>query len=488
MIYTRIIALLLALALLCFAAAACASRETISTTDTSSETSAETESESEVEEQPNLPDVNMDGKEFVFIVRGPAYVEWQSQDIYVEEQNGEPIVDAVYARNVFLEEKYNMKIREYGASDVGNEARKSIIAGSADYDVCMANTSESATLASQHLFYNLKDIPYLDLTRDWWDQRSVNQLSIAGRLYFCTGDLSIMANDATWILMFNKQMITDLSLESPYDLVNNNKWTIAKMLEMAKVAAKDLDGDGKMKYDVDMYGFTTHESSCEGFFFGSGCNIVTKDEQDMPSITMMNERVLKVLEEAQELIGNRDLVVNGSVQGLDPVKQMQPVFESGRSLFYGEVMQCIIRLRAMEIDFGVLPFPKLDETQKTYNHFIHVTAAMMSIPVTNVELDNTGILLEAMAAKSKYTLQKAYYDVCLEGKFMRDEESSAMLDIILDTRNYDIGYIYGWGNLFQHFRGVLTSGKGDFVSKYTKAESAAVKTMEKTIETWLEEK
>ena len=39
-------------------------------------------------------------------------------------------------------------------------------------------------------------------------------------------------------------------------------------------------------------------------------------------------------------------------------------------------------------------------------------------------------MLEAMAAKSKYTLQKAYYDICLEGKFMRDEESSAMLDII----------------------------------------------------------
>ena len=65
----------------------------------------------------------------MFIVRGPNYNEWQSQDIYVEEQTGEPIVDAVFARNVYLEEKYNMKIREYGASDVGNEARRSIVAG-----------------------------------------------------------------------------------------------------------------------------------------------------------------------------------------------------------------------------------------------------------------------------------------------------------------------------------------------------------------------
>lgn len=485
--YTKHISMLLAMALILLVMAGCASDKPTSNIETVSQSSEEAETTAEVEEQPDLPTVNMDGKEFVFIVRGPNYNEWQSQDIYVEEQNGEPIVDAVYTRNVFLEDKYNMKIREYGAADVGNEARRSIVAGSSDYDVVMANTSETSSLASQRLLYNLHDLPYLDLSRDWWDQRSVKQLSIGNRLYFCTGDLSIMANDATWILMFNKPMILDNKLESPYDLVNENRWTIAKMLEMAKVTVKDLDGDGKLKHDVDSFGFVTHESSNEGFFFGSGCNIVTKDENDMPQLSMMNERVLKVIEQAYDLIGNREIVVNGSVQSLDPVKQMQPIFESGRSLFYGEVMQCIIRLRTMEIDFGVLPFPKLDETQATYNHFIHVTAAMMSVPVTNLELDNTGILLEAMSAKSKYTLQKAYYDICLEGKFMRDDESAAMLDIILDTRNFDIGYIYNWGNLFTHFRTALTNGKGDFASKYAKAETSAYKLMEKTIESWLEE-
>lgn len=485
--YIRHVFLLVALALLLYTFLGCASEKTTSKLETGPQSTTEEETTAEVEQQPDVPDVNMDGKEFVFIVRGPAYNEWQSQDIYVEEQTGEPIDDAVYIRNAYLEDKYNMKIREYGASDVGNEARRSIVAGSADYDVVMANTSESATLASQRLLYNLHEMPYLDLSRDWWDQRSVKQLSIGNRLYFCTGDLSIMANDATWIMMFNKPMINDNKLESPYDLVNSGKWTISKMHEMAKVTVKDLDGDGRMRYDVDCYGFVTHESSCEGFFFGSGCNIITKDENDLPQLSMMNERVLRVLELAHPLIGNRELVVNGSVQGLDPISQMQPVFESGRALFYGEVMQCIIRLRAMEIDFGVIPFPKLDETQPTYNHFVHTTAAMMSIPVTNLDLENTTIMLEAMAAKSKYTLQRAYYDICLEGKFMRDEESAAMLDIILDTRNFDIGYIYNWGNLFTNFRNVLTSGKGDLASQYAKAEKSAVAQMEKTVEAWLED-
>ncbi len=485
--FLKHIPILLATTAIVFICFGCADNKTGKlNNDTINSLSETNEADSTAELKPDLPDVMFNGEKFVFLVRGPAYNEWMSQDIYVEQQKSEPIADAVYERNLYLEEKYNIKIREYGSRDVGADARKTIATASDDYDAVMADTGATASLASQKYLFDLHTIPYMDLTKEWWDQRSVSQLSIGGKLYFCTGDLSIMANDATWILMFNKPMIGDLKFESPYDLVRNNKWTIEKMLEMAKGASNDENGDGVMKYTTDKYGFVTHGSSCEGFFFGSGCNIITKDDNDMPAITMMSERALSVLEAAHELMGNRDIVVNGSVQSLNAVTQMQPVFQSGRALFYGEVMQCIIRLRAMEIDFGVIPFPKLDENQASYNHFIHTTAAMLSIPVTNNDLDKTGIILEAMTAKSKYTLRKAYYDVCLQGKFMRDNESAEMLDIILRTRNFDIGYIYGWGDLFENFRTCLTSGKGDFASKFARSERAAEKMMDKTIKSWLE--
>lgn len=477
----------LVLAILALLAFGCADNASASSETTSNTETTAAEQTGEVELKPNLPDVKYEGEDFVFIVRGPSFVEWQSQDIFVEEQNGEPINDAVYLRNVYLEDLYNIKIKEFQATDPGNQAKKSISAGSDDYQVVMANTSETATLASQNLLYNLHEIPHMDLTQPWWDQRSVAQLSIGGLLYFMTGDLSIMANDATWIQMFNKKMINDYSLESPYDLVYNGKWTIDKMVEMGRVVASDLDGDGNIKWDIDQYGFVTHESSCEGFFFGSGCNIIAKDDEDIPYLNMSDERVITVIEKATPMISDKTLVVNGSVQALSPTTQMQPVFESGRSLFYGEVMQCIIRLRAMEIDFGVIPFPKLDENQNEYNHFIHVTACMISVPLSNPDIEKAGILLEAMAAKSKYTLQKAYYDVCLQGKFMRDEESTGMLDIIIKTRNYDIGYIYNWGSLFTAFRTCITKGDTDFASKYTKSEKSAIKAMEKTIASWTED-
>nr|MBQ4318886.1 extracellular solute-binding protein [Clostridia bacterium] len=442
-----------------------------------------------VEIQPDLPDVKFDGYEIPFLVRGESYNEWASQDIYAAEENGEPVNDAVYRRNAFLEEKYDIKIAQVGASDVPTEAKTSIAAGDDLFDVVMASNVETTTvLAAGGYIVNMDNVPYIDQTQPWWDQRSIEQLTMAGKRFYMTGDLSIMANDATWILMFNKNILESFSLDDPYRIVEDGTWTFDVMLDMMTKVAGDVNGDGIVSPIDDRVGLATHNSSIEGFFFASGANIVTKNSDDIPELTMNNERLIGVLEKSIELMANPNITFNNSSNkfGLsNHLEHLQPVFQEGRSLFYGEVVQCIIRLRAMEIDFGVLPFPKYDEEQEEYNHFIHNTACMVAIPKTNTNLERTGIILEAMAAESKYTLQPAYYDICLEGKFMRDEESHSMLDIIFSTRNYDIGYIHAWGGLFEAFRTCVLSGKTDFASSYASKEAAAISEMDKSIDIWL---
>lgn len=298
-----------------------------------------------------------------------------------------------------------------------------------------------------------------------------------------------MANDATWILMYNKKIAESYDLNNIYELVYSGAWTFDSMYNMMTLVSSDLNGDGVISPIDDQLGFATHDSSLEGLFFASGSHTYAKDADDMPYIDMNNERMIGVIEKANKIIADPNVAFNLSSNkfGLSSaIEDLQPVFENGHSLFYGEVMQCIIRLRTMEVDFGVIPFPKYDETQEQYNHFIHTTACMVSVPKTNLDLERTGIMLEAMAAKSKYTLQVAYYDVCLDGKFMRDDDSSGMLDIILDTRNYDIGYIYGWGGLFSAFSNCVKKGNTDFASEYAKKESSAEAAMEKTLTTWLD--
>jgi len=428
---------------------------------------------------PNLPDMDWNAKEIKFLVRGPEYNEWESQDIYVEEENGEPVNDAVYKRNAILEDRYNFLIRKVpGTGAIQSQAEKSILSGSNDYLVFMCDTVATNNLAMKGYLNDLRKINYLDLKREYWDQNSIYGFTVGGKTLFMTGDLSIMANDATWIFMFNKKLLQDLQLESPYALVTSGNWTADKLYGMVKATAKDLNGDGLMKISDDIFGLTM-ETTFEGLFFSMGMRVSTMNAEGYPELSMNNERITKVMEKTA-MIMNKDIAFKGDW------KAIGTCFEEDRSLFYGEVLQCVIRRRSMDTDFGVLPLPKLDETQADYSHIVHKTACMVGVPnsLSDEDASFAGFVLEAIAAESRNWLVPAYYTTALEGKFMRDEESKAMLDVILRTRRYDLGYVADWGGLFGGYVSASNKGSTDFASVWEKYNAKALKAMEKDIDSY----
>ncbi|MCL2814557.1 MAG: extracellular solute-binding protein [Oscillospiraceae bacterium] len=486
--FIRAISLALTLIFIIGISAACSGKGADNNANDDNAPESKTDENAEAAEEvkltaPNLPDMNWQGKEITFLVRGPAFQEWESQDIAVEEENAEPVNDAVYKRNAILEDRYNFKIKKTGAGgDIQTQAEKSIKAGSNDYFVTMCNTQETNNMAMKGYLNDLSKIQHLDLTREYWDQNSVYGFTVGGRIFFMTGDLSVMANDATWILMFNKNVLQDLQLENPYDVVRNNKWTIDKMYDMMKGATKDLNGDGVINGLDDQVGLATHDTTYDGIFFGSGMRVSVMDGEGYPQLAMNNEKISTVMEKSI-MIMDKALTYNPPANDQLAAALAKP-FEEDRTLFYGEVLQCVIRRRNMETPFGVLPFPKLDENQADYAHLVHVTACMVGVPVSmsDEDMDFTGFVLEAMAAESRNWLVPAYYTTALEGKFMRDEESKEMLDIILRTRRYDLGYVSDWGGMFSTYVKTAKKENADFASVWAQCEDKALTRMEKDVD------
>ena len=139
-------------------------REITSVTDTDT---AETTILSETSELlPDIPDITFDGYKIVFFVRGEEDNEWQSREIYAETENGEPINDAVYTRNLYLEEKYDVKIAQRETSDIAGAASKEISAGDANFDVIMERLYSTANLLSRGGFIaDLNDLSYIDVSK-----------------------------------------------------------------------------------------------------------------------------------------------------------------------------------------------------------------------------------------------------------------------------------------------------------------------------------
>ena len=69
---------------------------------------------------------------------------------------------------------------------------------------------------------------------------------------------------------------------------------------------------------------------------------------------------------------------------------------------------------------------------------------------------------------------------------MRDEDSEEMLDIILESRSYDIGYIYNWNGIRGIFENMISSSAFSFSSEIEKKQAAIEKAMQKTIDNFIE--
>jgi hypothetical protein len=95
------------------------------------------------------------------------------------------------------------------------------------------------------------------------------------------------------------------------------------------------------------------------------------------------------------------------------------------------------------------------------------------------------MILEDLAAESKYTLQPAYYEINLLGKYARDDESQEMLDIILSNTAHDIGDVYNFGS----FGGDAISYNGqnrksDYAADFDKVVGKMEKDIEKVIKAY----
>ena len=86
-----------------------------------------------------------------------------------------------------------------------------------------------------------------------------------------------------------------------------------------------------------------------------------------------------------------------------------------------------------------------------------------------------GIILEALAAESHRTAVPAYYDNVLSYKLVRDENNIDMVELIMDGRMYDFGYVYGafesHGGGAAFWLNNITKGDGNLTSYYESRKS-----------------
>ncbi|MBQ8837293.1 MAG: extracellular solute-binding protein [Clostridia bacterium] len=414
---------------------------------------------------PDLPAADTLGDlsgDFHILVSG----NWTWNDFAADETDTTVVETAIYRRNQYIKQKYDADITtkdivKYSSAMGSGDGFKALyndyIAGQSTYDAAMVGTYDVATLAYNGLLWDLNSIPYINLSKDYWDQKANEDLSMNGAMYYTTGDISVADNRATYVMFFSKSMVEEYGLDNPYDLVNENKWTFEKFSSMVKGVGADENQDGAFD-ERDSYGLITPTDTHLAILSAAQERIATINDKGGIELTFYSERVDNLYSRYLDLIKSSTVL---NYQNVDAVTADDRIsmFNNNQVLFYSHTLFYMDNLRDIENDFGIIPYPKFDETQESYGNLVSAWhSQFFCIPITSANIKRSGVIIEELAYKGKELLTPAYYDKTLNGQYVRDSESSAMLDIIFDNLVYDVGIYYNIGTYKEQLTSIYRTG------------------------------
>ncbi len=386
-------------------------------------------------------------------------------EIDVETMTSELLDDAIYSRNLAIEEMYKIDLVQKVNNDGDNYniVTTNILAGDDSYDLSIVRCGNDLDAWKNGYIYTYNQIPNIDLTQKYWDSTLNQSLTINNCQYTAVGAFNLDIYDLTFCLVFNKNMMSNYNLGNLYEMVKTGVWTYGRMGEMMTAVRSDLNGDGEFTTE-DQFGYTSaSKMTAPGFWIAAGVKSIEKDQEDMPYLALDSENFINVWDKIFEVVWDTNATYFGTA-GEDVPADSIKLFKGDQSLFMDISFFYIEALRDTEVDFGIIPYPKYSETQEgTYCRVCYYMPCI--IPKTNSNLEMTGTILEALHCLSYEKVIPAYYDISLKGKYSRDDESAEMLDLIFQSRVIDIGDSTLCGQIRDNFiASMMTNNKRTLAS------------------------
>lgn len=476
--------------LLCALIASCgdaSSAQTETTALTDAQETPVTEAETEEDILAYLPETDMGGWQMDILCHEDALSgTWTFK---ADDMNGEVINDEIYNRTQRIQERYNMIYNVFAEGDQWNTVQQkldaAVKAGDDVYDMVIYYTyALTASMVTGGYFYNMLEVPHLDFGNPWWHTEINDTFGHYNYLPCVLSDYSVNSYQYANLLVFNKTLAANHDLTNLYDLVREHKWTMDSFLEIIKSVSADTNGDGKMDQG-DTYGYATNFGyHALTWAYAIGEIGVTLDDDETITLGYRSEKFANLSRWLYELLYTSDIAFE---IGWDMPCDIS--WDENRVLIQAIWLNDLEDFREYNSEYGLLPYPMYDESQDKYYTYDDCRCGAFGIPITSPKenINNTGLILEALSADSYHNLIPKYLDTVVTSKLSRDEDSLEMLDYIMDGRVYDFGYAipdnkrYSW-----LFTEQLKASQGTLTSTLEKFEEATTKYYEKLIDTYKE--
>ncbi len=418
-----------------------------------------------------------DGAECVVLLAG---ISTKTDIDFVFDSEAEKVIDqALFSSQSKVEEEYDVTIsyvKDTGTGRTGiSRINAEYTAGDSDYAFSYIAVYDLMSLANSNCLYDLNSVPGLDLSKSFWDQNANKDFTVNGVTFFANGDISILDDIMQFVIIFNKDQLKETNPDVDiYEDVTSGKWTFDKLSEYSMNFTEDLDGNDALTME-DKFGILLWDDTLYAALNASGERIVDyNEEEEVFELSLYtSERAVNVLTywfdlQDSEAAINRQRFnqMDGAIGNL--------AFVEGRALFYLPMMVDLDNIRDMDMDYGILPYPKYDEGQTRYYtttsayHMAHICTTN-----TDVDIDMRGDIMQALAYYRQQELTPAYHEKTLIGKSVRDDESIVSLEILASTRIYDMGFFIKPASINEKLLANFRTGTQSFSNLFASTESEA---------------
>ena len=487
---TKLLALLLA-ALMLLSLTACGTGEIPDDTQAST-TDAQTEADTP---DPNYTldleeDLNYDAEVTIFYVNKVG----RTDELESEKLGGGLISDAVYERNVAVEERLGISF-SYITKDDDIEATpvisKLVQSGDQSVDIFTVGTyvCMTPTLAGHYL--NLNSLDNIDLSKHYWNQDYNDMMTFTSEnlQFVATSPIAISIFRRGYITIFNRDLMTDYQIPELYDTVFNGDWTLDYQYSLIKDIYVDADGDNRESIG-DFYGFVVGAvTDMDVYGVSSGIHLVVRDENgDQIYNTDALDRLVTMGEKVSELTNAQGTyLVDSYTEGFDvPIEKFADKKAIMATVMFNHVELYFESLADMT--YGIAPIPKLTREQEKYGTYIQdqVSSFGISAAIGDEERrEQVAAALEAMSYYSYQIIRPAYYDSVLSLRFMQDPQSKDILNTMFDSISFDFVYATSMSGIRDTLRTIISQKNAPVASSaksWEKQVQSALRSQERALD------
>ena len=327
-------------------------------------------------------------------------------------------------RNNYIKDQYNLNISAKNvSSDIMYDEIKVAVKSVTYYaDLIMIPQADLGSYATAGNIVNLASLPDFNADGKYYNASSVEAGGGNSKIYGVAGAASI-DTDSLSAVFFNKTMLSSITEDDVYAMVDDSSWTWDKFIEYANAVS---DGSHSVGYQ------NTSLYIEDLIFVSAGMKYTAVVDGDMPQIAFTAEQADPIVELIKSITGH-------SSKYTDNLSAIS-AFASGNTLFLIDKLSTMETIANSACDWGILPLPKKSAEQAGYYTLVSPEDSMVFAVVPTVSDSQKSANILAMLNIAAYgDGAEAYADEALN-YYLRDNDSAATVELIVNSATYDLAY------------------------------------------------